>query len=126
MEKSLAKSPEPSKRPSPISKTVAIAALGLSTMACKASDVFGSPDPVSTFARGAIGAAALGAELFGFKPLTNALRHDTNFGWAVFKLGAMVGIPLAAGAVCEVYPIASYILFYTPIAVGFIHLTSRR
>ena len=115
----------PKKISSRLSKTAAIAALGLSTMACKFSDVFGSPDPVSTFARGAVGTAALGAELFGFKALTNALHNDTNFGWALFKMGAMVGIPLAAGAVCEAYPIASYVLFYAPIAVGFLHLTSR-
>jgi len=115
------------RNPSPFSRAVGLAALGISTLtACQATDILGSPDPAATFARGAIGTALLGMELFGTKPLNTALTQDTKLGKALFKVGAMIGLPIAAGFLSEMYPIASYVLFYTPAVVGLIYLTSLR
>ena len=128
MEKRPSKIPETHPKDfSHFSKAIAIAALGLTSLtACKATDILGSPDPTATFARGAIGTALLGMELLGVKPLDNALNHDTSPGKALFKIGAMIGLPIVAGIVSEMYPIASYFLFYTPAVVGLIYLTSLR
>lgn len=104
---------------------LAIGVLALSTIACKATDIFASPDPLASFARGTVGTALLATEIFGLKPVNNALFKETNAGKAFGCLATTIILPLAGGALAVAEPTAGYVLFYAPLTVGALYALGR-
>ena|SRR3989344_378410 len=106
---------------------LAVAALGLSSLACSASDIndivgfMTSTEAVPSFTRGAIGTVMCALAFGGLKPVEYALSEDLSAKRALGCLTLAFVIPIAGGVVSVAEPAISYFLFVPPILAGMLH-----
>lgn len=110
---------------SKLAKPIAIATLGAATVACKASDMLTSPDPVFSFARGAAGTVLLEAELGAGKLVDYILTKNQSCGLGLLGMAALAIPPVAVGIVSIDYPAVGYAALALPVLAAFAYLMKR-